>query len=355
MTLFASFDCNLGSFRLVTELQVPGRGVSALIGPSGCGKTSLLRAIAGLDRHQNGYVKVEDEIWQDKKFFVPVHKRALGYVFQNANLFPHMSVSDNLKYGLKRTDESRRTVSFDNAVELMSLESLLARSTCDLSGGEKQRVAMARALLSGPRLLLWDEPLASLDTESKAEILPFLASVPKELGLPVLFVSHSSDEVARLADNLIIMADGRIVGTGPVSEMLTRLDLPLSHQEDAEALVVATVAGFDEVDHLTTLQFNGGKILVTGTGLAQGSQVRLRIQARDVSLTLEPQSGTSILNVLPVTITEIATENDAQYLVRLDCNGTPLLSRVSHRSVRKLELVTGKKVYAQVKSIAVIS
>ncbi len=355
MTIQARFRHQYDTFLLDVDLQASGEGVTALIGPSGCGKTSLLRAIAGLDKLDGGYLRVGDDVWQDDQVWLPVHERALGFVFQDAKLFSHLSVRGNLEYGQKRAPAKRRTVPFTDTVSLLGLDSLLERGTEDLSGGEKQRVAMGRALLSAPRLLLMDEPMASLDAESKSAIMPYLSAVLSELNLPVLYVSHLADEVARLADHLVIMADGCIIGTGLIGDMLTRLDLPLSHRADAEALIVVKVVGHDNDDQLTELQFNGGRILVTGTELKLGQTVRVRIQARDVSLTLKPQTGTSILNVLPTVILEIVAEDEAQYLVRLDCGGTPLLARVSRRSARKLELCVGLKVYAQVKSVAVLS
>jgi molybdate transport system ATP-binding protein len=355
MTIQARFHHHYDTFLLDVNLQAPGEGVTALIGPSGCGKTSLLRAIAGLDKLDGGYLKIGNDVWQDDQVWLPIHERALGFVFQDAKLFSHLSVSGNLRYGLKRTPPERHTVRYDDVVSLLGLEKLLERGTEDLSGGEKQRVAMGRTLLSGPQLLLMDEPMASLDAESKSAIMPYLTAVLNELNLPVLYVSHLADEVARLADHLVIMADGCIIETGLIGDMLTRLDLPLSHRADAEALVVAEAVGHDNDDQLTELKFDGGRILVTGTELKLGQAVRVRIQARDVSLTLKPQTGTSILNVLPSVITEIVAEDEAQYLVRLDCGGTPLLARVSRRSARKLELRVGLKVCAQVKSVAVLS
>jgi len=355
MTISARFRHRFGSFELDVDFTAPGRGVTALVGPSGCGKTTLLRAIAGLDHLDGGYLRVGDDIWQDQQTFVPVHQRAVGYVFQDANLFSHLSVRGNLEYGWKRTPAFRRTVAFADAVKLLGLDELVERGVDGLSGGEKQRVALARTLLCGPRLLLLDEPLASLDAGSKHEILPFLASIPRELELPVLYVSHDADEVARLADHLACFEDGRIAAIGGVSEMLTRLDLPLSRGPDAEALIVADVVGYDPVDRISEVRFSGGILLVTGACPEMGSRVRLRIKARDVSLTLEPPTGSSILNVVPAIVREIASGSDARDLVRLDCDGTPLLALVSRRSVRGLGLGVDSRIHAQVKSVAVLS
>ena len=294
-------------------------------------------------------------LWQDGSHFVPPHKRPLGYIFQEASLFPHLNVRRNLEYGVKRIPASERRVSMERAIELLDIGSLLDRRADQLSGGERQRVAIARALAVSPGILLMDEPLAALDLARKQEIMPYLESLHDELDIPIIYVSHSSDEVARLADHLVLLEAGRIKAAGAIGEMLTRLDLPLAHGGDAEALIEARVAGHDDEYDLTHLDFSGGRFTVTRKALPVGHSVRLRVAARDVSLTLEHQSGTSILNIFPATSDEITPEGSAQVTVRLVAGGVPLLSRVTRKSAALLDLKPGKSVYAQAKSVALLS
>jgi molybdate transport system ATP-binding protein len=355
MSIEARFCVDRGGFSLDVDLRAPARGVTALFGPSGCGKTTLLRAIAGLERYRDGVLKVGDMIWQSAGRFVPPHRRALGYVFQEASLFAHLSVRRNLEYGVKRVPREQRKVALEQAVELLGIAPLLDRKPARLSGGERQRVAIARALAVSPRLLLMDEPLASLDVNRKQEILPYIESLHNELDIPVIYVSHSPDEVARLADYLVLLEVGRVVGAGDIHEMLTRLDSPLAHGSDAESLIEAAVAGHDDTYHLTHLDFAGGRFTVIRKPLPVGSPVRLRVAARDVSLTLERQSGTSILNIFPATIDGLIPEGEAQVTVRLMVGGVPMLARVTRKSAAVLDLKPGKTLYAQAKSVALLS
>ena len=355
MSIEARFSLSLDSFKLDAEFTLPSQGVSALFGPSGCGKTTLLRAFAGLEHCRQGYLKVGDEIWQDANCFQPPHRRALGYVFQEVDLFPHLSVRRNLEYGFKRVPVDERRVDFDQAVQLLGLNQFLRRHPANLSGGERQRVAIARALLTSPRLLLMDEPLAALDTNSKAEILPFLEQLHQELALPVLYVSHAADEVARLADHLVLMDTGKVLASGTTSEMLTRIDLPLARSSEAEAIIEARVVAHDDIYHLSYVEFPGGTFTISGKTIPVGQPVRLRVLARDVSLTLEQQTGTSILNIFPAQIDALDELDDAQMIVRLSAGGIPILSRITHKSAEGLNLTQGNQVYAQVKSVALLS
>ncbi|MGD8742037.1 MAG: molybdenum ABC transporter ATP-binding protein [Granulosicoccaceae bacterium] len=355
MTIDARFQIEKGGFMLDVDLNLPARGISVLFGPSGCGKTTLLRAIAGLDRYRDGFLKVGDMIWQEGDLFVPPHRRPMGYVFQEASLFAHLTVRRNLEYGVKRLPRAERKLSVEQAIELLDIGALLARKPDTLSGGERQRVAIARALAVSPRLLLMDEPLAALDLERKHEILPYLESLHQALDIPLIYVSHSPDEVARLADHLVLLDAGRIRASGAISDMLTRLDLPLAHDSDAAALIEATVAGHDEDYHLTYLDFAGGRFTVIRKALPPGSTVRLRVAARDVSLTLEPQTDTSILNIFPAIIDEVIPEGQAQVTVRLMVGNVPMLARVTRKSASLLDLKPGKCVYAQAKSVALLS
>ncbi|MBL3526228.1 MAG: molybdenum ABC transporter ATP-binding protein [gamma proteobacterium endosymbiont of Lamellibrachia anaximandri] len=354
MTIEARFLIERGDFTLDADFIVPAQGISAIFGASGCGKTTLLRAIAGLEQPTRGYLKIAGEVWQDGERFLPPHQRPLGYVFQEASLFPHLSVRGNLEYGYKRLPPDARRVDFDRAVTLLGIGPLLARRPQGLSGGERQRVAIARALLTSPRLLLMDEPLAALDRQSKREILPFLERLHEELSIPVLYVSHAPDEVARLADQLVLLEQGRVRASGPIGEMLTRVDLPLAHGDDAEAIVEAKVAEHDRKFHLTHLEFPGGRFTVARKDLPVGQPVRLRLLARDVSLSLERQEGTSILNIFPAKVETLADENPAQLMVRLDAGGVPILSRITRKSATILALEPGKSVYVQVKTVALL-
>ncbi|RDH85581.1 MAG: molybdenum ABC transporter ATP-binding protein [endosymbiont of Escarpia spicata] len=354
MTIEARFLIKRDDFTLDADFTVPAQGISAIFGASGCGKTTLLRAIAGLEQPARGYLKIAGEVWQDGERFLPPHQRPLGYVFQEASLFPHLSVLGNLKYGYKRLPPEARRVDFDQAVTLLGIAPLLARRPEGLSGGERQRVAIARALLTSPRLLLMDEPLAALDRQSKTEILPFLERLHEELSIPVLYVSHAPDEVARLADQLVLLEQGRVRASGPIGEMLTRVDLPLAHGDEAEAIVEATVAEHDEAFHLAHLEFPGGRFTVARKDLPLGQPVRLRLLARDVSLSLERHEGTSILNIFPAKVETLADENPAQLMVRLDAGGVPILSRITRKSATILALEPGKPVYVQVKTVALL-
>jgi len=355
MSIEARFRSNREGFSLDIDLSLPDRGVIALFGPSGCGKTTLLRAIAGLEPDIEGSLNIGGETWQDGNIFLPPHKRPLGYVFQQPGLFPHLDVRRNIEYGMKRLKAGRRRVSLDDAVALLGIGHLLERRPGQLSGGEQQRVAIARALAVSPGILLMDEPLSALDDARKQEILPWLESLHDELDIPVLYVSHSRDEVARLADHLVLIEEGQNRASGPIGEMLTRLDLPLSAGGDAEALIEARVAGHDIGYGLTWLDFPGGRFNVIHKELETGSRVRLRLLARDVSLTLEPQTDTSILNIFPATVEGLASDGEAQMVVRLLAGGVPLLARVTRKSADLLALAPGKALYAQAKSVAVLS
>ena len=355
----ARFRLNHPGFALDVDLDLPGRGVTALFGPSGSGKTSCLRTIAGLARcapATKAYVAVNGEVWQDdaKHLFRPVHQRALGYVFQDANLFTHLSVAQNLAYGMKRVARAQHRVSLDQVVHLLGIGHLMDRRSGTLSGGERQRVAIARALATSPRILLLDEPLAALDAQRKAEVLPYLERLHSELDIPVLYVSHALDEVARLADHLVLLDAGRVMASGPTNELLTRLDLSLAHGDSAGAVLVATVQSHDLDDHLTTAAFSGGTLIVPRQAAGIGQRLRIRVQARDVSLTLVRQTGTSILNILNATVIALLPDSPGHVIVALDAGGCRLLARVTTRSVHTLGLAPGLALYAQIKGVAIL-
>ncbi len=352
-----SFRRVLADFSLDVTLALPGRGVTAIFGPSGCGKTSLLRSVAGLERAATGRLVINGEVWQDdaKGIFRPVHQRPLGFVFQEASLFAHLNVQRNLDFGLRRVPVQERRVSLDQAIALLGIEGLLQRQPGALSGGERQRVAVARALASSPRLLLMDEPLASLDMHRKAEILPYLERLHAQLDIPVLYVSHAPDEVARLADHLVLLDAGRVSAVGPTAELMTRLDLPLAHGDSAAALIDAMVTQLEPAWHLSYADFSGGCISLLNQSVRVGQCVRVRIQARDVSLTLHKQEGTSVLNIFPVTVTGVSHDSPGQVMVSLDAGGSTLLARITQKSAEALRLRPGSQVFAQVKGVAVLN
>ena len=352
----AIFSQRNGDFSLDVPLALPGRGVTAIYGPSGSGKTTLLRCIAGLERTKGGYLSVNGEVWQDDRagLFVPVHQRPLGYVFQEASLFAHLDVQGNLDYGLKRVPADKRRVPLDQAIELLGIGQLLKRRSNTLSGGERQRVAIARALATSPSLLLMDEPLASLDVQRKAEILPYLERLHDELDMPVLYVSHSPDEVARLADHLVLLDKGKLLAAGPARELMTRMDLPMAHGDSAAAIIDATVSGLEPHYHLSHADFAGGRISLLNPKLQVGQRVRVRIQARDVSLTLARHEGSSVLNVFAAVVSGLSPDNPGQVMVSLDAGGSTLLARVTQKSADALALAPGKAVFAQVKGVAVL-
>jgi len=343
-------------FTLEVDLTLPGRGVTALFGPSGCGKTTLLRCIAGLQSAAGARLVVGGEVWQDRDHCLPTHRRPLGMVFQDAALFAHLTVQGNLDYGRKRAGTLDRTQEFERIVAMLGIGALLARRPDTLSGGERQRVAIARALLTAPRLLLLDEPLAALDAARKAEILPWLERLRDELDIPVIYVSHAADEVARLADHLVVMEAGRVVTSGPIGATLAGLDPPVLLGEEAGVVVETRVIELDPAWHLALVEFAGGRLWVRDAGFTVGQQRRVRILARDVSIGLAPAAPSSILNHLPAIVTGIAPEpHPALALVQLDAQGTPLLARVTRRSADRLGLQKGMVVQAQVKAVAVLS
>jgi molybdate transport system ATP-binding protein len=354
--LLGRFRMHYANFDLDAELDLPGRGISALFGASGSGKTTLLRCIAGLERAREAFLAVAGNVWQDEKrgVFLPSYRRPLGYVFQEASLFPHLSVRRNLDYGRRRVAAIEQRVLLEQTIELLGIGYLLDRFPDRLSGGERQRVAIARALATSPRLLLMDEPLAALDMQRKAEILPYLERLHDELEIPVIYVSHQIDEVVRFADHLVLLEQGRVFAAGAIGELLTRLDLPLAHGDSASAVIEAAVIAHDETFHLTYLDCPAGRINIPRENLSLGACMRLRILARDVSLTLTPQAGTSILNIFPARVTGLVEERPGQVIIRLDANGTALRARITTKSVAQLGISVGKEVYAQVKGMALL-
>ena len=354
MNIEVALTVKRAAFTLHAEFTAPGAGVTAIFGPSGAGKTTLLRAIAGLET-ATGRLSVAGRIWQDKAEFVPVHQRPLGFVFQEPSLFAHLNVADNLRFGPKRMPSSQRRIDYADVVDLLGLKQLLARPAGDLSGGERQRVAIGRALLRSPRLLLMDEPLAALDKARKIELLQYLQALQRELNIPVLYVSHAAEEIALLADHLVLLEDGNTSAAGGLADMLTRLDLPIAAGADAAAVIIGQADGYHSADKLSIVTFPGGELLVASAAALPGGTVKLRILARDVSLTLQRQQDTSILNIVPAVVTELRPGTAGHCIVQLDCGGTRLLAHVSQRSASLLALRPGLKVFAQIKAVALLT
>lgn len=349
----ARFKLDWPGFSLAVDLTLPGRGVTALFGHSGSGKTTLLRCIAGLERAPQGRLVVDGEVWQDAGCWVPTHQRPIGYVFQEASLFAHLSVMGNLRYGMKRVSDAQR-VSLDHAIELLGIGRLLDRKPDRLSGGERQRVGIARALAVSPRLLLMDEPLAALDLKRKQEILPYLERLHDELEIPVLYVSHSPDEVARLADYLVAMDGGRVIADGPLADTLARLDLPIRLGEDAGAILDAAVGEVDNDWHLVRVDFAGGSLWARDHGLPVGRRVRVRVLARDVSLAEHPGTS-SIQNVLRGCVDAVGDdEHPGLSLVRVRVGDAMLLARLTKRAAASLGVAPGQALWVQVKSVALM-
>jgi len=352
------------AFELNLELQLPGQGITAIFGPSGSGKTSLLRAVAGLEKNQQGRIQIGANIWQDTRqgICLPTWQRSLGYVFQESSLLPHLSVAENLNFGLKRALKSSNSVqteankALQASIELLGIGSLLQRMPDELSGGERQRVAIARAIAMQPQLLLMDEPLASLDAARRQEIFPWLASLRDALKIPMLYVTHSAEEVTRLADHMVVLDRGQVKAQGPVNQVLTQVVNPVVVGEDAGALIAGHIGALDAQWHLSRVDFEGGSVWMRDAGLTVGKAVRIRILARDVSLATSEPQNTSIQNQLMASIQSITPDpHPSQVMVVLKCGAEEVLARVTKRAVNELALEVGMPVWAQVKSVALVA
>ena len=355
MTLALRVALALPTFALDVTCDIPTQGITGLFGRSGSGKTTLLRCIAGLERTARAQIEFNGELWQDAGRFLPTHRRAVGYVFQESSLFPHLDVRGNLEFGLRRVPAPQRRLGFDEAVALLDLSALLRHRAPRLSGGERQRVAIARALLTSPQLLLMDEPLSNLDQSSKAEILPHLERLRDSLAIPIIYVSHALGEVMRLADHLVLLEAGRVRAAGPLQQLLARSDLPLGHFEDSGCVFDAVIEEHDPSYHLTYVRIGAGRLAVSLKQAPIGHRVRVRIDARDVSLALKPPELTSIINILPAKVLAVSDDRDpAQTLVRLELATEPLLARITRRSAVQLGIAPGMLLYAQVKSVALM-
>jgi len=354
MTLAIDIRHRLGSFLLDAHFKASS-GLIALFGRSGSGKSSIVNVIAGLIRPDEGRVVIDGVPLVDtaRGVFVPPHRRRIGYVFQEGRLFPHLTVRQNLLYGHWFTPPAQRSDGFEGVLDLLGIEGLLERRPGRLSGGEKQRVAIGRALLANPRLLLMDEPLAALDEARKAEILPYIERLREQSRVPIVYVSHSMAEVVRLASSIVLLADGKVAAAGAVSEVMHRLDLfPLTGQGEAGAVVEAVVERHDEHFGLTELRSRGGVWRLPRLNADVGTRLRLRVRARDVMLARSAPADVSALNVLPGIVADMRAGDGPVVDIRLDCNGDALVARLTRYSVERLGLAPGAPVHALVKSVA---
>lgn len=355
MSLVVETRHRLGDFALDAAFSADG-GVTAVFGRSGSGKTSLIRIIAGLTRPTDGRITLGDEVLVDtaRRIFVPAHRRRFGYVFQEARLFPHLTVRQNLDYGRWFAPKGARAENPGRVVGLLGIAGLLDRRPANLSGGEKQRVAIGRALLASPRLLLMDEPLAALDEERKAEILPYLERLRDEVGIPIVYVSHSVAEVARLADRVVLMADGRIEAIGAASDVLGGPRLfSAADRREAGSVLSGHVEARDAAHGLATIRLDGGSvILVPGVAVSPGEAVRLRIPARDVMVATVRPEGLSALNVIEGIVEAIEPDGEGMASLRIACAGDRVRARITALSVERLRLVPGLVVHVVIKTVA---
>ncbi|TKB65854.1 MAG: molybdenum ABC transporter ATP-binding protein [Nitrospira sp.] len=353
--LLVRLDLRFPAFHLDVELDVPMSGITAIFGPSGSGKTTLLRCLAGLERAPHGFMQFGEEVWQDECLgrYLPLYKRPIGYVFQEPRLFPHYDVRANLLYGYKRIPVAARRIAIEQVIDILGISHLLERRIHKLSGGEQQRVAIGRALLTSPKLLLLDEPLASLDLQRKQELLPFIRHLHEELAIPVIYVSHAISEILQLADRVVLLKDGDLIGTGALNEVLTSLNFRGSFgTHRVGAVLDARVSGHDPEYGLTQLAFIGQSLFVPLQSATIGQAVRVHILSSDVSLVVgRTDSPTSVLNILEATIVEVRELNQTSVDVLLDI-GSPLIANITRKSLATLGLKPGQRVFAHVKAVA---
>ena len=348
-------ELDFPGFCLAASARLPLDGIIGLFGPSGHGKSTLLRVISGLERGSRGRIALGGEVWQDDahRRFVEPHRRGVGYVFQDARLFAHLSVRGNLRFAERRAPAVGPGLAFDHIAEMLDLGPLMQRRPSTLSGGERQRVALGRALLTAPRLLLLDEPLSALDLRRKAEIIPYIERLRDELAVPIIYVTHSLDELSRLVRNVALMSEGRIVAVGPLQETMARLDLqPMTGRFEAGSVLEARVQGHDRRYALTLLEVAGQALRMPRIDAAPGSTVRLRVRARDVAIALSPPGGISIRNVMAGRIAAVEAEPGAFAEVAIDLGGPWLRARITREAVDDLALAPGRPVFALVKSVA---
>ena len=338
------------SFNLNASFSIPEKGVLGIFGQSGSGKTTLLRCLAGLEKKVKGDIKFNNQIWLGKRNNLTAQQRDIGYVFQDSRLFPHLSVKENLEYGCKRSG-SINEANKKYLIQLLNIFPLLERMPESLSGGEKQRVAIARALLKRPQLLLMDEPMASLDDTHKNEILPYLERLHDQLNIPIIYVSHSIDEVSRLCDDMLVLESGQLVFNGTITDALTSVDSPLLNTEHSIAVLNARVVSTDTSFGLSAVSTTGGSVFQVKGELKKNTPVRLRIPAADVSLCKSKPNDSSILNILPARILSVVEETASEVLLQMSVNKDILLARISKKSFKYLDLKFDMPIFVQVKGI----
>lgn len=356
MTVEVELRHRQGGFDLDLTFAVGRSGITALFGPSGAGKSTAINAVAGLIRPDHGRIRINGQVVFDAEtgVFVPPRRRNVGYVFQDGRLFPHLNVRKNLLYGWRRASRRADGGEIDRLIGLLGLETLLDRRPASLSGGEKQRVAIGRAVLKGPDLLLLDEPLAALDRKRRDEILPYLVRLRDEYGVPMLYVSHAIDEVTRIADSVQVMDGGRIVASGPVAEVFARLDLfPLTGRFEAGTVIDTTVKSHDAGYGLSVLAFDGGALTVPIIEEPVGAKVRVRIRARDIMIALQSPEAISANNVLPGFVTDIRNDPETYADVQIACGSARLIARITRKSLDRLGLAPGAPVHAVIKSVTI--
>lgn len=347
---------NATNFVLDIELHLPSQGVTALFGRSGSGKTTLLRCIAGLEKSEIGEVSLNGELWQNSKHWLAPHKRSVGYVFQEASLFPHLSAKENLEFAIKRASVTPAIIDYQEVIALMGIEPLLTKSPSQLSGGERQRIAIARALLIQPKVLLMDEPLSALDEMLKQDILPYLEALCKRVKIPIVYVSHSIDEVIRLADYLVVLDNGKVIDQGVTQAVLGKLPANPIHFQEASVLISGIITEQDDTWGLSTLQFSNHSMRVKRNNEKIGDTIKLRVQSKDVSISLSCEDSSSILNRLCVVIDDLITDSKdpSMVTVRMLAGSTPILANITALSADRLNLRKGLNVIAQIKSAAVL-
>jgi molybdate transport system ATP-binding protein len=347
-------------FHLDIDTVIPSQGVTVIFGESGSGKTTLLRCIAGLEKVPCGVVKINQKTWQEGACFVPTHKRELGYVFQEASLFEHLNAQNNLRYAIKRSGKKQDNAFLQQVIDVLGIAGILNKYPSQLSGGERQRVAIARALLIKPKILLMDEPLASLDKARKQEILPYLEGLHQAFNIPILYVTHSIDEVVRLADYVLIMQNGKLAAEGSLTELFSRVDMPLGVTEDLGAVLECQFTQLDEKWNLAQVSFAGGQLWLPHTSNFQQNKnqltnFRVRILASDISISLVEPRDVSILNVIEAKVADISSEQKVGLsVISLDVGTSKILASLTTKSVDELGLKQGDKVWAMIKSVAIV-